>query len=103
MVIWAVAYRFKDKASSQAYWIIFLVVWILNTVVCLMNVYNNISWESDLLYQIAPEYPQGSFWLAVLGIRSMCLAKHPHKEFVSLDHTRSKAPATPHNAGPTRA
>lgn len=46
----------------------------------LMNVSNNISWESDLLAQIAPEYPQGSFLLAVLGIKSMCLAKHKHHE-----------------------
>ncbi|KAJ9607128.1 hypothetical protein H2200_008200 [Cladophialophora chaetospira] len=75
MVTWAVAYRFRDKASSQAYWIIFLVVWILNIVVCIMNVYNNISWESDLLYQIAPDVPQGNFWLAVLGIRSAIRAK----------------------------
>ena len=75
MVTWAVAYRFRDKASSQAYWVIFLVVWILNIVVCIMNVYNNISWESDLLYQIAPEVHQGNFWLAVLGIRSVIKAK----------------------------
>jgi len=75
MVTWAVAYRFRDKASSSAYWIIFLIVWILNTVVCIMNVYNNITWESDLLYQIAPEVHQGGFWLAALGIRSMIRAK----------------------------
>ena len=75
MVTWAVAYRFRFKASSSAYWIIFLVVWILNTVVCIMNVYNNISWESDLLYQIAPDVQQGNFWLAVLGIRSCVRAK----------------------------
>lgn len=75
MVTWAVAYRFRDKASSAAYWIIFLVVWISNTVICIMNVYNNISWESDLLYQIAPDVHQGNFWLAVLGIRSMIRAK----------------------------
>jgi len=78
MITWAIAYRYKNKASSPAYWIIYLVVWIKNTVVCLMNVSNNINWESDLLAQIAPEYPQGSFWLAVLGIRSMCRAKHKH-------------------------
>lgn len=75
MITWAVGYRFRGKASSQAYWIIWLVVWILNTVVCIMNVYNNIDWESELLYQIAPEYPQGNFWLAVLGIRPICRAK----------------------------
>jgi uncharacterized membrane protein YhaH (DUF805 family) len=75
MVTWAVAYRFRSKASSQAYWIIFLVVWITNTVVCIMNVYNNITWESDLLYQIAPNVHQGNFWLAALGIRSMIRAK----------------------------
>ncbi|ETI27795.1 hypothetical protein G647_00244 [Cladophialophora carrionii CBS 160.54] len=75
MVTWAVAYRFRDKASSQAYWIIFLVVWIMNIVVCIMNVYNNITWESDLLYQIAPDVPQGNFWVGVLGIRSMIKAK----------------------------
>ena len=51
------------------------MVWILNIVVCIMNVYNNISWESDLLYQIAPDVPQGNFWLAVLGIRSAIRAK----------------------------
>jgi hypothetical protein len=78
MVTWAIAYHFREKASSPAYWIIFLVVWISNTVFSLMNVSNNIHWESDLLAQIAPDYPQGSFWLAVLGIRSMCRAKHKH-------------------------
>ncbi|RMZ76367.1 hypothetical protein DV738_g4967, partial [Chaetothyriales sp. CBS 135597] len=77
MIIWAVAYRFRHKASSQAYWIIFLIVWIASTVVCMMNVYNNVTWESDLLQQIAPDYPQSNFWLGVLGIRSICQAKYP--------------------------
>jgi len=72
MITWAVAYRFRGRASSSAYWIIFLVVWIWNTVMCLINVYNNITWESDLLYQLAPEYPQGNFWLGVLGVRLIC-------------------------------
>lgn len=85
MITWAVAYRYKDKASSPAYWIIYLVVWIMNTVVCLMNVSNNIHWESDLLAQIAPEYPQGDFWLAELGIRSMCRAKHKHHENADME------------------
>ena len=85
MVTWAIAYRYRDKASSPAYWIIFLVVWISNTLFSLMNVSNNISWESDLLAQIAPEYPQGSFWLAVLGIRSMCLAKHKHHDNADME------------------
>ncbi|KAI1625994.1 hypothetical protein EDD37DRAFT_325534 [Exophiala viscosa] len=75
MVTWAVAYRFRSKASSPAYWIIWLVVWILSIVVCIMNVYNNISWESDLLYQIAPDYPQGNYWLGVFGIQYICRAK----------------------------
>jgi len=79
MVTWAVAYRFRGKASSPAYWIIFLVVWILNIVVCIMNVYNNISWESDVLYRIAPSYPQGNFWLGVLGLQSMCRAPMSRK------------------------
>ena len=85
MITWAVAYRFREKASSQAYWIIFLVVWIMNTVFSIMNVYNNINWESDLLYQIAPEYPQGSYWLAVFGIRSMCRAKRKHHKDMELE------------------
>ncbi|KIW32878.1 uncharacterized protein PV07_04391 [Cladophialophora immunda] len=85
MVTWAVAYRFRGKASSQAYWIIFLIVWILETVVCIMNVYNNISWESDLLYQLAPDEPQGNFWLAVLGVRSMCRVKHKHHENTEME------------------
>lgn len=89
MVTWAVGYRFRDKASSQAYWIIWLVVWITNTVVCIMNVYNNITWESDLLYQIAPEIPQGNFWLAVLGIRFMVRERYLHRRDpdVELKHT----------------
>lgn len=80
MVTWAVAYRFRGKASSSAYWIIFLVVWILNIVVCIMNVYNNISWESQLLYQLAPNYPQGNFWLGVLGIKYICRAPCPRQK-----------------------
>ncbi len=78
MITWAVAYRFRHHASSPAYWIIFLVVWISNTCFCIMNVYNNIAWESALLYQIAPSYPQGNFWLGALGIRTICRAKHWH-------------------------
>jgi hypothetical protein len=85
MVTWAVAYRFRSDASSQAYWIIFLIVWLVSTVVCLMNVSNNISWESTLLSQIAPEYPQGNFLLAVLGIRSMCREKHKHHNDPSME------------------
>ncbi|RMZ87336.1 hypothetical protein DV736_g5430, partial [Chaetothyriales sp. CBS 134916] len=77
MIIWAVGYRFRHKASSQAYWIIYLIVWIVSTVVCMMNVYNNVTWESDLLLQIAPEYPQGNFWLGVLGIRNICRKRYP--------------------------
>ncbi len=37
MVTWAVGYRFRHKASSQAYWIIWLVVWISETVMCIMK------------------------------------------------------------------
>ena len=85
MVTWAVAYRFRDDASSPAYWIIFLVVWISNIVLCLMNISNNIRWESDLLAQLAPNYPQGNFWLGVLGIRSMCRAKHKHHANSSME------------------
>ncbi|RMZ82411.1 hypothetical protein DV737_g2110, partial [Chaetothyriales sp. CBS 132003] len=77
MIIWAVGYRFRYKASSQAYWIIYLIVWIASTVVCMMNVYNNVTWESDLLQQIAPEYPQGNFWWGVLGIRNICRSRYP--------------------------
>lgn len=80
MVTWAVAYRFRGKASSSAYWIIFLVVWISNVVVCIMNVYNNISWESQLLWQIAPDYPQGNFWLGVLGIKYICREPCPQQK-----------------------
>lgn len=80
MVTWAVAYRFRGKASSPAYWIIFLVVWIFAIVVCIMNVYNNISWESQLLWQIAPDYPQGNFWLGVLGIKYICRAPCPRQK-----------------------
>ncbi|KAL6247168.1 hypothetical protein RBB50_005511 [Rhinocladiella similis] len=76
MITWAVGYRFRGKASSQAYWIIWLVVWILETVMCIMNVYNNVNWESDLLYQIAPDYPQGNYWLGILGIRTICRTKY---------------------------
>ncbi|KAL2421334.1 hypothetical protein ABEF95_016542 [Exophiala dermatitidis] len=88
MVTWAVAYRFRFKASSQAYWIIWLVVWIVDTVACIMNVYNNISWESDLLYQIAPHYPQGNFWLGVLGIRSICRAPYSEDEKAGIEMQR---------------
>ncbi|EXJ96512.1 hypothetical protein A1O1_01638 [Capronia coronata CBS 617.96] len=87
MITWAIGYRYRYKASSQAYWIIWLVVWIVDTVVCIMNVYNNISWESDLLYQIAPHYHQGNFWLGVLGIRDICRAKYDpyEKEGIELE------------------
>ncbi|EXJ87261.1 hypothetical protein A1O3_04220 [Capronia epimyces CBS 606.96] len=92
MITWAVAYRFRGKASSQAYWIIFLVVWIFSIVVCIMNVYNNISWESDLLYQLAPDQPQGKFWLAALGIRDICRSKHPLPKDadMELEHSADK-------------
>jgi hypothetical protein len=49
------------------------------------SVYNNINWESDLLYQIAPEYPQGNYWLGVLGIRSMCQTKYTNPKDAGLE------------------
>lgn len=61
LVTWAVAYRFRGNASSSAYWIIFLVVWIANTVSFLMNAYNNTSWESDVLAEMAPDKKVGRF------------------------------------------
>jgi len=50
-----------------------------------MNVYNNINWESDLLYQIAPEYPQGNYWLGVFGIRSLCQAEYTNPKDEGLE------------------
>ncbi len=49
------------------------------------SVYNNINWESDLLYQIAPEYPQGNYWLGVFGIRSLCQAEYTNPKDEGLE------------------
>lgn len=63
MITWAIAYSYRKEASSVAYWIIFLALWIFDTCACIMNVYNNISWETDVLYEMAPDkVPHGGKW-----------------------------------------
>ena len=46
----------------------FLLFFIINTVMCVMNAYNNISWECDRLHYEEGAPPMKHTRLAILGI-----------------------------------
>nr|OQO29726.1 hypothetical protein B0A51_02273 [Rachicladosporium sp. CCFEE 5018] len=44
------AYVQRDSEDDLAYWLLFLLFFIINTVCSVMNAYNNITWEADRLW-----------------------------------------------------
>lgn len=69
-VFFIVAYVRREDTDDLANWLVFLIVFIANTVGCVMNAYNNITWESDRLEYEEGSSPYGNTMLAILGIPS---------------------------------
>jgi len=44
------AYVQRDSEHDLAYWLLFMLIFIIDTVLCVMNAYNNITWEADRLW-----------------------------------------------------
>ena len=65
------AYVQRDKKPHDLpYWLLFLLIFIWNTVFSVMNAYNNITWESDRMKYEDGEQPFRIGKLAILGIPS---------------------------------
>ncbi|CAK1367210.1 hypothetical protein CB0940_10521 [Cercospora beticola] len=64
------AYVRRDSFKDTPYWLVFLLFFIFNTVGCVMNAYNNITWECDRLHYEEGEPPMRYTALAILGIPS---------------------------------
>jgi hypothetical protein len=82
------AYVQRDSEHDLAYWLLFMLIFIIDTVLCVMNAYNNITWVSDTLLAL-PEYATltilaGSRSLVVRGSHPRC-TKHPHRHLWCLD------------------
>jgi threonine/homoserine/homoserine lactone efflux protein len=43
------AYVQRDSEHDLAYWLLFMLIFIIDTVLCVMNAYNNITWVSVFL------------------------------------------------------
>lgn len=64
------AYTQRFSYNDLAYWLIYLLFFIFNTVGCVMNAYNNITWECDRLHY-EEGYPAFKHTrLAIFGIPS---------------------------------
>ena len=64
------AYTRRGHYNDLAYWLVYLLFFILNTVGCVMNAYNNITWECDRLDYEEGMSPFKHTRLAILGIPS---------------------------------
>ncbi|SMR56344.1 unnamed protein product [Zymoseptoria tritici ST99CH_3D1] len=64
------AYVRRDHFDDLPYWLIFLLFFIFNIVGCVMNAYNNITWELDRLLYEEGEPPMKHTRLAIVGISS---------------------------------
>jgi hypothetical protein len=64
------AYVQREDYDDLANWLIFLLFFIFNIVGCVMNAYNNITWELDRLLYEEGEPPMKHTRLAILGISS---------------------------------
>jgi len=62
------AYVRRFSLKDLAYWLLFLLTFVWCTVFCVMNAYNNITWESDRLEFEEDEQPFRVARLAVFGI-----------------------------------
>jgi hypothetical protein len=60
----------RRKYDDLSYWLLFLLLFIFNTVGCVMNAYNNITWECDRLHYEEGEPPMRYTALAIFGIPS---------------------------------
>ncbi|KAF1818469.1 uncharacterized protein K489DRAFT_384897 [Dissoconium aciculare CBS 342.82] len=69
-VTFLVAYTGRRHYHDLTFWLLFLLLFILNTVGCVMNAYNNIGWECDRLHYEEGEAPMKYTRLAMLGIPS---------------------------------
>lgn len=69
-VTFLVAYTRRHSYHDLAYWLVYLLFFIFNTVGCVMNAYNNITWECDRLNYEEGESPFKYTRLAILGIPS---------------------------------
>lgn len=65
-----VGYTQRRELKDLAYWLLFLLAFIWNTVFSVMNAYNNITWESDRLQYEENEIHFKMTRLAILGIPS---------------------------------
>lgn len=69
-VTFVVGYVERDERDDLPFWLIFLLFFILNTVGCVMNAYNNITWECDRLHY-EEGFPAMKYTrLAIFGIPS---------------------------------
>ena len=62
-----VAYCRRKETDDLGTWLIFLLIFICNTVGCVMNAYNNITWESDRLEYEEGSSPYSNTLFAILG------------------------------------
>ena len=62
-----VAYPRRKDTDDLGMWLIYLLVFIVNTVGCVMNAYNNITWESDRLEYEEGTSPYSNTLFAILG------------------------------------
>jgi len=63
------AYVLRDEENDLPYWLLFLLFFIIDTVICVMNAYNNISWTADrLTYEMGANPLKRGTALACVGI-----------------------------------
>jgi hypothetical protein len=70
LVTFIQAYVRRATLGDLAYWLLFLLVFIFDTVFSVMNAYNNITWESDRLLYEEGDQPYRISRLAILGLPS---------------------------------
>lgn len=70
LVFFLVAYARRKNTDDLANWLLFLLFFIINTVCCVMNAYNNITWESDRLEYEEGSSPYSNTLYAILGYPS---------------------------------
>ncbi|KAF2724343.1 hypothetical protein K431DRAFT_282187 [Polychaeton citri CBS 116435] len=62
------AYVQRYSENDVAYWLLFLLFFIIDTVGCVVNAYNNITWEADILAYEEGIYPIKGSRFAILGL-----------------------------------
>ncbi|KAK4613990.1 hypothetical protein CLAFUW4_09378 [Fulvia fulva] len=70
LTVFIIGYTQRESYKDTAYWLVFLLFFIFNIVGCVMNAYNNITWESDRLHYEEGSPPMKYSRLAILGIPS---------------------------------